>query len=88
MRPKFPFQVVVSAFGVNDDRKLIKLITFLCILFLLSSPFMPESDKIGTLDAVLSGAYCRSQMYLSRQIARLRPELTMSMFSGEYLSVR
>ncbi|XP_049542885.1 protein furry isoform X2 [Anopheles darlingi] len=40
-----------------------------------------ESDKIGTLDAVLSGAYCRSQMYLSRQIARLRPELTMSMFS-------
>ncbi|XP_052897869.1 protein furry isoform X2 [Anopheles moucheti] len=40
-----------------------------------------EPDKIGTLDAVLSGAYCRSQMYLSRQIARLRPELTMSMFS-------
>ncbi|XP_061497148.1 protein furry isoform X5 [Anopheles gambiae] len=40
-----------------------------------------ELDKIGTLDAVLSGAYCRSQMYLSRQIARLRPELTMSMFS-------
>ncbi|XP_049295874.1 protein furry isoform X6 [Anopheles funestus] len=40
-----------------------------------------ESDKIGTLDAVLSGAYSRSQMYLSRQIARLRPELTMSMFS-------
>uniref|UniRef100_A0A2C9GWQ8 Protein furry n=1 Tax=Anopheles funestus TaxID=62324 RepID=A0A2C9GWQ8_ANOFN len=40
-----------------------------------------EPDKIGTLDAVLSGAYSRSQMYLSRQIARLRPELTMSMFS-------
>ncbi|XP_058065820.1 protein furry [Anopheles bellator] len=40
-----------------------------------------ESGKIGTLDAVLSGAYSRSQMYLSRQIARLRPELTMSMFS-------
>ncbi|XP_055531189.1 protein furry isoform X3 [Wyeomyia smithii] len=40
-----------------------------------------EFDKVGTLDTVLSGAYCRSQMYLSRQMARLRPELTMSMFS-------
>ncbi|XP_065087337.1 protein furry isoform X3 [Ochlerotatus camptorhynchus] len=40
-----------------------------------------ELDKVGTLDAILSGAYCRSQMYLSRQMARLRPELTMSMFS-------
>ncbi|XP_058457794.1 protein furry isoform X3 [Malaya genurostris] len=40
-----------------------------------------ELDKAGTLDAILSGAYCRSQMYLSRQMARLRPELTMSMFS-------
>ncbi|XP_055608943.1 protein furry isoform X4 [Uranotaenia lowii] len=39
-----------------------------------------ELDKVG-LDAILSGAYCRSQMYLSRQMARLRPELTMSMFS-------
>uniref|UniRef100_A0A336MYW3 CSON009913 protein n=1 Tax=Culicoides sonorensis TaxID=179676 RepID=A0A336MYW3_CULSO len=40
-----------------------------------------EIEKIGTLDAILSGAYCRSQMYLSRQMARLRPELTMPMFS-------
>lgn len=38
-------------------------------------------EKLGTLDAILSGAYCRSQMYLSRQMARLRSQLTMPMFS-------
>ena len=27
--------------------------------------------------------YCRSQMYLSKQMAQLRPELTMPMFSGK-----
>lgn len=37
---------------------------------------------MGTLDALLSNAYCRSQMFLSKQMAHLRPELTMPMFSG------
>ncbi|XP_043493885.1 protein furry isoform X2 [Polistes fuscatus] len=35
----------------------------------------------GTLDVLLSTTYCRSQMYLSRQLAQLHPELTMPMFS-------
>jgi len=37
----------------------------------------------GTLDVLLSTTYCRSQMYLSRQLAQLHPELTMPMFSGK-----
>ncbi|XP_024946755.1 protein furry isoform X2 [Cephus cinctus] len=37
--------------------------------------------RSGTLDAILSTTYCRSQMYLSRQLAHLHPELTMPMFS-------
>lgn len=41
----------------------------------------------GTLDVLLSTTYCRSQMYLSRQLAQLHPELTMPMFSGEYHSI-
>lgn len=40
-------------------------------------------DKTGTLDGALDNLYCRSQMYLSRQISRLRPELTMPIFSGK-----
>lgn len=47
-------------------------------LFLFS-----EDDKVGTLDVLLSSAYCRSQRFLSKQLAQLRPELTMSMFSGK-----
>ncbi|XP_044733095.1 protein furry isoform X3 [Chrysoperla carnea] len=35
----------------------------------------------GTLDALLSTTYSRSQMYLSRQLAQLHPDLTMPMFS-------
>jgi hypothetical protein len=38
----------------------------------------------GTLDLLLSTTYCRSQMYLSRQLAQLHPELTMPMFSGKF----
>uniref|UniRef100_A0A1A9UFZ3 Cell morphogenesis central region domain-containing protein n=1 Tax=Glossina austeni TaxID=7395 RepID=A0A1A9UFZ3_GLOAU len=40
-----------------------------------------QDDKVGTLDVLLSSAYCRSQRFLSKQLAQLRPELTMSMFS-------
>ncbi|KAG8224237.1 hypothetical protein J437_LFUL002693 [Ladona fulva] len=35
----------------------------------------------STLDVLLSTTYCRSQMYLSRQLSHLHPELTMPMFS-------
>ncbi|XP_064544555.1 protein furry isoform X5 [Drosophila montana] len=40
-----------------------------------------EDDKVGTLDELLSTAYCRSQRFLSKQLAHLRPELTMPIFS-------
>ncbi|CAD6239851.1 GSCOCG00002390001-RA-CDS [Cotesia congregata] len=40
-----------------------------------------ETIKAGTLDALLTASYCRNQMYLSRQLAQLHPELTMPMFS-------
>lgn len=42
---------------------------------------LKDEEKLGTLDVILSNAYCRSQMYLSKQLAQLRPELTMPMFS-------
>lgn len=59
---------------------LLKSCRLLIKKFCLFS-FLSDIEKIGTLDATLSGAYCRSQMFLSRQMARLRPELTMPMFS-------
>lgn len=42
-----------------------------------------DDDKLGTLDAILGMACCRTQMYLSKQMAQLRPEITMPMFSGK-----
>lgn len=42
---------------------------------------LKDGERIGTLDVILSNAYCRSQMYLSKQLAQMRPELTMPMFS-------
>ncbi|KAF4525508.1 hypothetical protein B566_EDAN014932, partial [Ephemera danica] len=33
------------------------------------------------MDLLLSATYCRSQQYLSRQLAQLHPEITMPMFS-------
>lgn len=46
--------------------------------------FPLDDDKVGTLDAILSTAFCRTQMYLSKQMAQLRPEITMPMFSGKF----
>jgi hypothetical protein len=47
--------------------------------------FVSGGDKgRGTLDLLLSTTYSRSQMYLSRQLAELHPELTMPMFSGKF----
>ncbi|CAB0032283.1 unnamed protein product [Trichogramma brassicae] len=40
-----------------------------------------QAKDVTTLDALLSATYCRSQKYLSRQLAQLHPELTMPMFS-------
>ena len=40
-----------------------------------------------TLDALLSTTYSRSQIFLSRQLAQLHPELTMPMFSGRCLQM-
>ena len=40
-----------------------------------------EHDERSTLNVLLSTTYSRSQLYLSRQLAQLHPELTMPMFS-------
>ena len=40
-----------------------------------------EQDSRSTLNVLLSTTYSRSQLYLSRQLAQLHPELTMPMFS-------
>lgn len=44
--------------------------------------------ELTTLDALLATTYSRSQMYLSRQLAQLHPELTMPMFSGTFFLIR
>lgn len=54
---------------------------FSCIIF---STFILDDDKIGTLDAILCTSYCRTQIYLSKQMAQLRTEITMPMFSGKF----
>jgi hypothetical protein len=58
-----------------------KKIFDLCFMYVLLSS---TDDKTGTLDGALDNLYCRSQMYLSRQMSRLRPELTMPIFSGKF----
>ncbi|XP_069960081.1 protein furry isoform X3 [Cherax quadricarinatus] len=40
-----------------------------------------ERRESSTLDVLLSSTYSRSQLYLSKQLALLHPELTMPMFS-------
>merc|ERR1719422_1634964 len=40
-----------------------------------------DNKERSTLDVLLSTTYSRSQLYLSRQLAQLHPELTMPMFS-------
>lgn len=45
------------------------------------------TNKGLRLDALLSTTYCRSQKFLSRQLAQLHPDLTMPMFSGNYSSI-
>ena len=47
--------------------------------------FLGQDRERSTLDVLLSTTYSRSQLYLSRQLAQLHPELTMPMFSGEHL---
>ena len=42
-----------------------------------------QDREKSTLDVLLSTTYSRSQLYLSRQLAQLHPELTMPMFSGK-----
>jgi hypothetical protein len=53
----------------------------------LSFPIFISDDKNCTLDGALDTLYCRSQMYLARQMSRLRPEMTMPMFSGKLITL-
>ena len=42
-----------------------------------------EEDRKALQDMLLSGPYSRSQIWLSETLARLHPELTMPIFSGQ-----
>ena len=54
--------------------------------YLMNLFLLLDVDRVecSTLDVLLSSTYSRSQLYLSKQLAHLHPELTMPMFSGEY----
>ena len=51
------------------------------LLFFYNFSGQEEQDSRSTLNVLLSTTYSRSQLYLSRQLAQLHPELTMPMFS-------
>ena len=42
-----------------------------------------EEERKALQDMLLSGPYSRSQIWLSETLARLHPELTMPIFSGQ-----
>ena len=42
-----------------------------------------QAEKQALQDMLLSGPYSRSQIYLSETLARLHPDNTMPMFSGQ-----
>ena len=60
------------------------------LLHLLDRRFFQEpcvlsdnlEEHLPLNDVFLSVSYCRSQMYLSDELARLHPDLTMPIFSG------
>jgi hypothetical protein len=68
----------------GDTSSVFKLypifFVFVSILY-----FLDLQRTSGTLDVLLSRTYCRSQSYLSQQLSQLHPELTMPMFSGDFL---
>ena len=74
----FGFSLCGFSFRFSHFQQIVKFINFVFFSCLFAD------DKTGTLDGALDTLYCRSQMYLSRQISRLRPELTMPIFSGYY----
>lgn len=41
------------------------------------------SQQLPLNDILLSVSYCHSQLYLSEQLAKLHPDLTLPMFSGK-----
>jgi hypothetical protein len=47
-------------------------------------PSEEHQQRMPLNDILLSVSYCHSQMYLSDQLARLHPDLTMPIFSGKF----
>ena len=47
-----------------------------------------NSARLPLNDIYLSVSYCHSQMYLSEQLAKLHPDLTMPMFSGIFMPLQ
>lgn len=75
IRSRFTLCKLNEAFRESPgERKSTRSLNFVSLSF--------ADEKTGTLDGALDTLYCRSQMYLSRQMSRLRPQLTMPIFSG------
>lgn len=69
---------------------LIIHVVLVCIFFLCSKiklSLITDDEKGIPSDILLTSCNtCRSQMQLSKQMAQLRPELTMPMFSGKFVN--
>ena len=46
-----------------------------------------QRERKALQELLLSGPYSRSQLFLSETLARLHPELTIPMFSGENIGL-
>ena len=69
--------------GAAGVFQCFKRSTMTRLFFPLDPEYVKGQPQRSTLDVLLSTTYSRSQLYLSRQLAQLHPELTMPMFSGE-----
>ena len=75
---------------VSTHETALQLLHLLDTRFFQEEPIftdnMDHQQKFPLNDILLSVSYCHSQMYLSEQLARIHPDLTMPMFSGNYRS--
>ncbi|XP_041356858.1 protein furry-like isoform X3 [Gigantopelta aegis] len=70
---------------VSTHETALQLLHLLDTRFFQEEPIftdnMDHQQKFPLNDILLSVSYCHSQMYLSEQLARIHPDLTMPMFS-------
>ena len=77
---------------IETHETALQLLHLLDTRFFQEQPIFSLSESPEELhrqplnDVLLSVSYCHSQVYLSEQLARLHPDLTMPMFSGKSLN--